>query len=77
MSAVKISVSIPDKLLKQMEDRQQELGYPNFSHYVQAIAYLDVQERPSHIRGSPGSRSYAFNEDPPKPKKGRSLRPKQ
>lgn len=50
MSAEKRSVSAPDDLFEQADTRAHQLGYSNFSQYIQALIRADVITSAAHVR---------------------------
>lgn len=65
MAAEKRSVSAPDDLFAQADARAKELGYSNFSQYIQYLIRKDTLEKGSHIRES--SPAYGGQAPPAKP----------
>jgi metal-responsive CopG/Arc/MetJ family transcriptional regulator len=51
MSAEKRSVSAPEELFKAADARVEELGYTNFSQYIQALIHADLNGKVDHSRG--------------------------
>lgn len=51
MSSARTTISMPEKMYTEAVARQQELGYANFSDYVQALLRADaLQKGSSHVR---------------------------
>ena len=59
MSAHKCSISLPDDLWHKAHQRQLELGYGRFSHYLQFLVRADARRHRGHLRkiDRPGGRS--------------------
>lgn len=50
MSAEKRSVSAPEDLLAEADARMEDLGYTDFSKYIQALIRADVLTGGPHLR---------------------------
>lgn len=51
MSAIKKSVSMPDKLWEKLEERAKGLGYSTISAYLQYLVREDTMRQSAHVRG--------------------------
>lgn len=59
MSAEKRSISAQRELFEQADARTQQLGYANFSQYVQALIRADVLSEGAHLREATNSAKVA------------------
>jgi hypothetical protein len=63
------SISMPDETFAEGKKRQKDLGYRNFSDYIESLIRADTMSKADHVRKPNPSNNPPAPDHPPTPRR--------